>query len=167
MLERLQHRGPDDQGEVRLERSWLGHRRLSIVDVESGRQPLGTSDEELWLVGNGEIYNHDEVRSRLGSAEYSTRSDNEVALQLLAKRGPDALGELEGMFALLAAGPDGRFVAARDPVGIKPLYWARGEGRVHFASEMAAFDEQIQDRVEVFPPGCHWTPQAGLERFAA
>ncbi|MDQ4049846.1 MAG: asparagine synthase (glutamine-hydrolyzing), partial [Actinomycetota bacterium] len=147
--------------------SWLGHRRLSIVDVESGRQPLGTSDEEQWLVGNGEIYNHDEVRSRLGSAEYSTRSDNEVALQLLAKRGPDALGELEGMFALLAAGPDGRFVAARDPVGIKPLYWARGQGRVHFASEMAAFDEQIQDRVEVFPPGCHWTPQAGLERFAA
>src|ERR687893_2396818 len=112
MLERLEHRGPDDQGEVRLERSWLGHRRLSIVDLETGRQPLATPEGELWLVGNGEIYNHEEVRSELGSAEYSTRSDNEVALQLLAKRGPDALGELEGMFALLAADRDGGFVAA-------------------------------------------------------
>ncbi len=167
MLRRLEHRGPDDEGEVRLERSWLGHRRLSIVDLESGRQPLATPEEELWLVGNGEIYNHEEVRSTLGCAEYSTRSDNEVALRLLAKRGPGALGELEGMFALLAAGPDGSFVAARDPVGIKPLYWAQGDRRVHFASEMAAFEEQLQDRVEVFPPGCYWTPQAGLERFAA
>ena len=130
----MEHRGPDDQGEVQLGRSWLGHRRLSIVDVESGHQPLVTADGELWLVGNGEIYNHEEVRSEIGSAEYSTRSDNEVALHLLAARGPEALGELEGMFALLAAGPDGGFMAARDPVGIKPLYWARKNERVQFAS---------------------------------
>ena len=167
MLERMEHRGPDDHGEVRLERSWLGHRRLSIVDVESGRQPLVTPDGDLWLVGNGEIYNHEEVRSRLGQAEYSTRSDNEVALHLLANRGPDALGELEGMFALLAAGPDGSFLAARDAVGIKPLYWAREDGHVQFASEMAAFDAELQARVEVFPPGHYWMPEAGLERFAA
>ncbi|MGI9080709.1 MAG: asparagine synthase B [Thermoleophilaceae bacterium] len=166
MLERMEHRGPDDQGEVQLGRSWLGHRRLSIVDVESGHQPLVTADGELWLVGNGEIYNHEEVRSEIGSAEYSTRSDNEVALHLLAARGPEALGELEGMFALLAAGPDGGFMAARDPVGIKPLYWARKNERVQFASEMAAFDTEMQAFVEVFPPGCYWMPEAGLERFA-
>src|SRR5918997_4221164 len=112
MLHRMEHRGPDDHGEVRLEGSWLGHRRLSIVDVESGRQPLVTADRDLWLVGNGEIYNHEDVRARIGPAEYSTRSDNEVALHLLANHGPEALGQLEGMFALLAAGSDGSFPAA-------------------------------------------------------
>jgi len=167
MLDRLEHRGPDDHGEVRLGRSWLGHRRLSIVDVESGHQPLVTSDGELWLVGNGEIYNHEDVRSQIGPVDYATRSDNEAALHLLAAHGPEALGELEGMFALLAAGPDGGFMAARDPVGIKPLYWARDEGRVQFASEMAAFDAEIQPLVEVFPPGHYWMPEAGLKRFAS
>ncbi|MBA2359435.1 MAG: asparagine synthetase B, partial [Actinobacteria bacterium] len=130
------------------------------------RQPLVMPDGDLWLVGNGEIYNHDEVASRIGGAEYSSRSDNEVALHLLANRGPEALGELEGMFALLTAGPDGSFMAARDPVGIKPLYWARADGRVQFASEMAAFDAELQALVEVFPPGHYWMPEAGLERFA-
>ena len=167
MLDRMEHRGPDDQGEVQLEESWLGHRRLSIVDVESGRQPLVTPDGDLWLVGNGEIYNHEEVRSRMGEAEYSTRSDNEVALHLLANWGPESLGELEGMFALLAAGPDGSFLAARDPVGIKPLYWAHENGHARFASEMAAFDTDLQALVEVFPPGHYWMPEVGLERFAA
>ena len=167
MLDRLEHRGPDDHGEVRLGRSWLGHRRLSIVDVESGHQPLVTSDGELWLVGNGEIYNHEDVRSQIGPVDYATRSDNEAALHLLAADGPGALGELEGMFALLAAGSNGGFMAARDPVGIKPLYWARGKERVQFASEMAAFDAEIQPLVEVFPPGHYWMPEAGLKRFAS
>jgi asparagine synthase (glutamine-hydrolysing) len=126
MLRRMEHRGPDDQGEVRLNGSWLGHRRLSIVDVESGHQPLTTPDDDLWLVGNGEIYNHEDVRSWIGPAEYATRSDNEVALHLLARKGPDALGELEGMFALLAAGADGRFdlhalVAALRELGVERL----------------------------------------------
>ena len=166
MLARMKHRGPDDHGEVRLERSGLGHRRRSIVAGESGHQPLATPDEALWLFGNGEIYNHEDVRSRIGPAQYSTRSDNEVALRLIAARGPQALGELEGMFALLAAGPDGSFVAARDPVGIKPLYWARDDDRVQFASEMAAFDADLQPLVEAFPPGHYWMPTSGLERFA-
>jgi len=167
MLDRMEHRGPDDHGEVQLERGWLGHRRLSIVDVESGRQPLVTAERDLWLVGNGEIYNHEDVRSTVGPAQYATRSDNEAALHLLASQGPEALGELEGMFALLAAGPDGSFMAARDPVGIKPLYWARDDSHVQFASEMAAFDPEMQALVEVFPPGHYWMPEAGLERFAS
>src|SRR5215210_4031399 len=167
MLARLEHRGPDDEGEVEVNGSWLGHRRLSIVDVESGHQPLSTAGRDLWLVGNGEIYNHEDVRSSMGPARYSTRSDNEVALHLLVERGPGALGELEGMFAFLAAGPDGRFVAARDPVGIKPLYWAQRDGAVRFASEMHAFDPDWQALVEPFPPGCAWTPQDGLVRFAS
>ncbi len=146
--------------------SWLGHRRLSIVDVEGGHQPLSVDGEALWLVGNGEVYNHEEVRATLGPEPYATGSDNEVALRLLRERGPAALGELEGMFAFLAAGTDGFFLAARDPVGIKPLYWARRDGAVRFASEIAAFDPGWRPYVETFPPGCHWTPSGGLERFA-
>ena len=166
MLARLEHRGPDDEGEVEVNGSWLGHRRLSIVDVATGHQPLMTSDKGLYLVGNGEVYNHEEVREWLTDGDYSTRSDNEVALHLIRERGPGALGELEGMFAFLAAGDDGTFVAARDPVGIKPLYWAQRDGAVRFASEMAAFDDDWLPHVDVFPPGHAWTPDGGLERFA-
>ncbi len=168
MLDRLVHRGPDDEGEVRVNGSWLGHRRLSIVDVHGGRQPLVNATGDVWLVGNGEVYNHQEVRATLAEAPFTTRSDNEVALHLLDERGPSALTELEGMFAFLVAGSDGSFVAARDPVGIKPLYWAQGErGRVRFASEMAAFEPGWLPSVEAFPPGFHWTPDGGLQRFAA
>ena len=166
MLERLVHRGPDDMGSIALGgRAWLGHTRLSIVDVEGGRQPLGTEDEEMWMVGNGEIYNHEDVRQTLDGALFSTRSDNEVVLHLIAEHGPAAIDQLSGMYAFCAASADGRFVAARDPVGIKPLYWARREGEVRFASEMGAFDPSWLPLVEVFPPGHYWTPEGGLKRF--
>src|SRR3954451_6357991 len=168
MLGRLVHRGPDDEGCVVLgEHAWLGHRRLSIVDLEGGRQPLGGEPAgDLWLVGNGEVYNHEDVGERLPHASFQTASDNEVALHLVDEHGPDSLAELNGMFAFVLAGRDGRFLAARDPVGIKPLYWARRGGNVRFASEMAAFDPDWQPRVEVFPPGHYWTPERGLVEFA-
>jgi asparagine synthase (glutamine-hydrolysing) len=167
MLSRLGHRGPDEQGSIALEHSWLGHTRLSIVDLDHGRQPLVTADGDLWLVGNGEVYNHEAVRRDLGDPEFRTSSDNEVALHLLDAHGPQGLALLNGMFAIVAAGRDGRFFAARDPVGIKPLYWARRDGRTRFASEMHAFEPDWQPFVEPFPPGCAWTPQDGLVRFAA
>ncbi|MEJ7797360.1 MAG: asparagine synthase (glutamine-hydrolyzing) [Solirubrobacteraceae bacterium] len=167
MLDLLVHRGPDDEGEVHVDGSWLGHRRLSIVDVDGGRQPFANAAGDVWLVGNGEVYNHEQVRSTLAPARFATRSDNEVALHLLDERGPAALDELEGMFAFLVAGEDGRFIAARDPVGIKPLYWAQRDGGVRFASEIAAFAPDWMPHVEAFPPGCHWTPEGGLERFAS
>lgn len=165
MLARLIHRGPDDQGSVRVGDAWLGHRRLSIVDLGGGHQPLSNDTDDLWLVGNGEIYNHEFVRETLGE-EFTTRSDNEAALRLVDTLGPDALTKLEGMYAFVVAGEDGRFVAARDPVGIKPLYWARDGEDVVFASEMRAFDPEWRDSVEVFPPGHYWTPEDGLVRFA-
>jgi len=166
MLGRLVHRGPDDEGEVCVDGAWLGHRRLSIVDVEGGRQPLTAPAGDVWLVGNGEVYNHEDVRATLEASEFATRSDNEVALHLLVQRGPAALSELEGMFAFLVAGGDGSFLAARDPVGIKPLYWAQRDGHARFASEIAAFAPDWMAHVEAFPPGCHWTPDGGVERFA-
>ncbi|MGH2901727.1 MAG: asparagine synthetase B, partial [Solirubrobacteraceae bacterium] len=167
LLDALAHRGPDDQGEVRLDGAWLGHRRLSIVDVDGGHQPFANATGDVWLVGNGEVYNHEDVRATLAPAPFQTRSDNEVALHLLDERGPAALAELEGMFAFLVAGTDGRFIAARDPVGIKPLYWARRDGCVMFASEIAAFAPDWMPSVEAFPPGCHWTPAGGIERYAS
>ena len=166
MLGRLTHRGPDDTGEIRVGDAWLGHTRLSIVDVSHGHQPLRNRQGNFLLVGNGEVYNHEEVRETLWDSRFRTNSDNEVALHLLEERGPDALGELHGMYAFLAAGTDGSFYAVRDPVGIKPLYWARRDGNVRFASEIRAFDADWQPYVEAFPPGHYWTPDSGLVRFA-
>ncbi len=167
MLDRLAHRGPDDSGSIDLGRSWLGHTRLAIVDVGGGAQPLGAGEGGLWLVGNGEIYNYEDVRESLDGRLFSSGSDNEVALHLLEDRGPAALAELSGMYALLAADAEGRFFAARDPIGIKPLYWAEREGEVRFASEMRAFDPSWLPLVEAFPPGHYWTPEEGLIRFEA
>jgi asparagine synthase (glutamine-hydrolysing) len=165
MVARVAHRGPDDEGRIEVAGNLLGHRRLSIVDVEGGQQPLVTPDGDLYLVGNGEVYNHEEIRETLKNGNMGTRSDNEVALRLISERGPDALSELLGMFAFLTCGNAGTFLAARDPVGIKPLYWARRDGLVRFASEMRSFDEDWQPYVESFPPGHYWTPEDGLVEF--
>ena len=167
MLSRLTHRGPDDGGTAHVGEAWLGHRRLSIVDVEGGKQPLRTGEGELSLIGNGEVYNHEELRAGLPDGAFSTSSDNEVALHLVAEHGPDSLKDLLGMYAFVVAGRDGSFVAARDPVGIKPLYWARRNGRTVFASELGAYDEDWLADVEAFPPGHYWTPEGGLKRFRA
>jgi asparagine synthase (glutamine-hydrolysing) len=170
MLERIAHRGPDDRGTVQVDSSWLGHRRLSIVDVEGGAQPLRTAQADAFLVGNGEVYNHENVRMRLEGREILTTSDNEVALHLLDEYGPEALRRLNGMYAFVMATEDGRFVAARDPVGIKPLYWTPPQatgGPIRFASEMHAFDPEWRPLVEPFPPGHAWTPEEGLVRFGS
>ncbi|HEY1699388.1 MAG TPA: asparagine synthase (glutamine-hydrolyzing) [Trebonia sp.] len=166
MLDRIVHRGPDDSGNRIVGRhAWLGHTRLSIVDLDGGHQPLG--DANGWsLVCNGEIYNHQRLRDGLGESRFATSSDSESALVLLRLHGPAGLDRLQGMWALAAATPDGQFVAARDRLGIKPLYWARSGGAVYFASELRAFPESVQPGAEAFPPGCYWTPEAGLIRFA-
>src|SRR5680860_1822449 len=85
-------RGPDGEGANRVGDSWLGHRRLAIVDVDGGDQPIFAAQGGAAMVGNGEIYNHDTLRSRLAGATYTTRSDNEVALQLFLAEGVAGLG---------------------------------------------------------------------------
>jgi asparagine synthase (glutamine-hydrolysing) len=170
MLARLEHRGPDEAGTVDLGEAWLGHTRLSIVDLGGGAQPLGPAPGGLQLVGNGEVYNHEAIRAKLAGAPFETDSDNEVALHVLERDEPEALERLEGMFAFCAADGDGRFVAARDAVGIKPLYWTppgrTPSGTVRFASEMRAFADEWLPFVEPFPPGHVWSPQGGLRPFA-
>lgn len=166
MRDRLTHRGPDGTGEIGFPHAWLGHTRLAIVDLEGGRQPLRTPDGELWLVGNGEVYNHRRLRKELLAEESPrTESDNEVPLHLIGGHGPSSLRHLRGMYALCAATEDGGFIAARDPVGIKPLFWARRDGLTVFASELKAFDDEWQTDVELFPPGHFWTPDRGARRF--
>src|SRR5215211_1807255 len=117
MLKRLVHRGPDGEGSIEVAGNcWLGHRRLAIVDVEGGKQPLKTESGDLFFVGNGEIYNHEEIRETLSDDRFLTRSDNEVALHLYDEKGPGSFSQMHGMYAFMIAGEDGRFVAARDPV---------------------------------------------------
>lgn len=167
MLDRLTHRGPDGEGFRAVGSSWLGHRRLAIMDLEAGGQPMADEEGATWLVGDGEIYNARRLRTGLEQrgCVFRTRSDHESVLHLVKNEGPDALERLWGMFAFIVAGEDGLFVAARDALGITPLYWIRDGDNVIFGSELKAFDPERRRDVEVFPPGHSWTPDAGLHEF--
>ncbi|GAB3526533.1 asparagine synthase-related protein [Arthrobacter monumenti] len=163
MLQRLSHRGPDGEGTRAIGDSWLGSRHLEIVGPGRSAQPLGNGSESMWLVGDGEVYNHERIRNHLGADLFSTRSDLEAALLLFEQDGVTAFEELWGTFALVIAGEDGRFAAVRDPLGIVPLYWARRDGTVVFASELKAFDADWRADVLPFPPGQVWTSDEGLK----
>lgn len=158
MLARIHHRGPDDSGRVQLESAWLGHQRLSIMDVTGGKQPIADETDSAYVVGNGEIYNHADIREALSEVRFATDSDTESAFRLVLRDGSAALHDLRGMYALAMAHTDGHGVVARDPIGIKPLYWAKLPGVTLFASELRAFDEADQPMVEAFPPGYVWSP---------
>jgi asparagine synthase (glutamine-hydrolysing) len=165
MLARLRHRGPDGCDQRRVGRTWLGHTRLSIVDVDGGDQPMPDADGKRWVVCNGEIYNHGQLRDAL-PRPFRTDSDSEAVLHTVDAWGYAGIARLRGMFAFCVADSDGGIVAARDTLGVKPLYWARDDTRVIFASELGCFDASWRSRVEEFPPGHYWTPCDGLVRYA-
>jgi asparagine synthase (glutamine-hydrolysing) len=143
MRDRVEHRGPDDAGARVLDegRLGLGFRRLSIVDLSrAGNQPMrGCEEAGVWLVFNGEIYNHAELRAGLeqrGHA-YASRTDTETIIHLYEERGLDFVKEMEGDFAVaLWDSRRERLVLVRDRVGVKPLYFAHARGRLLFASEI-------------------------------
>jgi asparagine synthase (glutamine-hydrolysing) len=166
MLNRLQHRGPDDTGVLALDSVWLGHQRLSIVDISRGKQPLANGDNTAWIVANGEIYNHEDLSAKLPPGTLQTRSDTEAALHLVMRDGPASIAELRGMFALAMVTINGDGLVARDPMGVKPLYWIDGAHGALFASELRAFDPEDRPEVSSFPPGCLWTPATGIVRYA-
>jgi len=141
MSRALVHRGPDDSGAYRGAHVALAARRLSIIDLGGGRQPLYSADRSLALVANGEIYNHAELRRRLEGRghRFTTGSDCEAILHAYAEYGTTCVEHLRGMFAFaLWDEARRRLVLARDPMGEKPLYLYEREGRLLFASEMKA-----------------------------
>ena len=141
MVRTLRHRGPDDAGQVTLPGAGLGMRRLSIIDVAGGRQPFTNEDGAVHLVGNGEIYNHRELRAELVAAghAFASGSDVEVALHAYEEWGTGFVERLHGMFALALWDARSRtLVAARDRAGEKPLYYARTPRGLLLASEIKA-----------------------------
>ena len=141
MLSVLAHRGPDGEGRHLGKDIALGHRRLSIIDVAGGAQPLSSSDGKIWLVANGEIYNYRELRAELDQAGIAlqTGSDCEVILGLYRLYGDELLSRLRGMFAFALWDADRkRLLMARDHLGQKPLFYTSRNGGLLFASEIKA-----------------------------
>jgi asparagine synthase (glutamine-hydrolysing) len=137
----IRHRGPDGLGKwvSRNGQAGFGHVRLSIIDLETGTQPMHSDDGRLTIVYNGEIYNYLELREELGTDEFRTHSDTEVILRAFQRWGADCLSRLRGMFAFaIWDNREERLFLARDRFGIKPLYWAVSSSGLYFASEMKA-----------------------------
>jgi asparagine synthase (glutamine-hydrolysing) len=141
MRDALHHRGPDGAGIFVENNVGLGHRRLAIVDVAGGHQPMANEDESIWVVFNGEIYNHTQLRSGLEARghRYRTRSDTETILHLYEELGERCVERLRGMFAFAVWDRRRqRLLLARDRLGIKPLYYACTDGELLFGSEITA-----------------------------
>src|SRR5262245_10177814 len=140
MLRAMEYRGPDDVGLEQAGRATLGIRRLSILDVAGGHQPLSDASGRVWAAQNGELYDFPRLRAELaGRHRFRTHTDTELLPHLYLERGAGAVEGLRGMFALaIHDTADGTLLLARDPLGVKPLYWARVGDRLLFASEMKA-----------------------------
>jgi asparagine synthase (glutamine-hydrolysing) len=139
MNRRIVHRGPDDEGFFVEENVGLAMRRLSIIDVKSGHQPLANENRDVWIVFNGEIYNHAELRENLeaGGHQYRTRSDTETIVHLYEEYGSDCVKHLRGMFAFVIWDRRKRALfAARDRLGIKPFYYRWDGNSFLFGSEI-------------------------------
>ena len=155
MSQKIRHRGPDWSGIYCGGSAILAHERLSIVDPESGGQPLFSPDKKQVLAVNGEIYNHQEIRRRYaGRYEFQTGSDCEVILALYRDKGIDFLEDINGIFAFALYDEEkDAFLIARDPIGVIPLYIGYdSDGTIYVASELKALEGQCE-RYEPFLPG--------------
>ncbi len=159
MMDKLNHRGPDDRGKYVGGNVALGQTRLSIVDVAGGKQPIFNEDGRACVICNGEIYNHRALRDGLSGHSFRTASDTEAILHVFEEEGEGAVSRLDGMFAfVLYDGKD--ILVARDPLGIKPLYQGHRDGCVFFASELKALEGMV-DGIREFPPGHYYSSRAG------
>ncbi len=168
MSRKIRHRGPDWSGIYCGGSAILAHERLSIVDPESGRQPLFSPDGKQVLAVNGEIYNHRDIRSRYAdSYQFQTGSDCEVILALYRDKGTAFLEDLSGIFAFaLYDAESDEFLIARDPIGVIPLYIGHdNDGLVYVASELKALEGQC-DSYEEFLPGHYYSSkEGGMKRY--
>ena len=161
----LEHRGPDGKGVHVDERlgATLGHRRLAIIDPVGGAQPILDGGSSAALVANGMIYNDATLRHELGADIFATSCDSEAILRSLNSWGTDAVARLDGMFAFVLVHEDG-LIAARDPIGIKPLYMGRIDGGLCFASEIKAL-ATVADDIEEFPAGQIFDSRSGFRTY--
>src|SRR5690606_27631409 len=160
MLRRTAHRGRDSRQYRAFDRfGGIGINRLSIIDLDRGNQPLFNEDGSLAVVCNGEIYNHEAMRRDLRDKhDFGSRSDAEVILHLYEEYGDDAPKFLDGMFAFILFDlRRGRALAARDHLGIKPLWSREGAEATYFASEVKALVGHGDEGIRELPPGCSWT----------
>ena len=168
MSQKIRHRGPDWSGIYSGGSAILAHERLSIVDPESGGQPLFSPDKKQVLAVNGEIYNHQEIRRKYaGKYEFQTGSDCEVILALYRDKGIDFLEDLNGIFAFaLYDEENDEFLIARDPIGVIPLYiGCDADGTLYVASELKAL-EGFCEHYEPFLPGhYYWSKDPGMKRY--
>ncbi|WP_395621016.1 asparagine synthase B, partial [Dokdonella sp.] len=168
LSQRQRHRGPDWSGVYQDETALLVHERLAIVDPAGGSQPIRSADGELALAVNGEIYNHRQLEQGLGTDyAFQTGSDCEVINALYREHGADGVALLNGIFAFaLWDRGQQRYLIARDPLGVCPLYWGHDrEGRLCVASEMKALVGVCAD-LAVFPPGHVYDSSRGeLQRY--
>lgn len=165
LSKRMSHRGPDESDIHITEKGhFLSHERLSIIDLHTGKQPIQGCDT-AWMVHNGEIYNHQELRDTiLKDHTFRSTSDSEVIVHLYEKFGYDFCHLLDGMFAFVVIDGDD-YIAGRDPLGIKPLYYGLDErGRMYFASEMKSIADQCKT-FATFPPGHYYTPETGFVKY--
>ncbi|KAL0461300.1 UNVERIFIED_CONTAM: Asparagine synthetase [glutamine-hydrolyzing] 2 [Sesamum latifolium] len=164
---RLRHRGPDWSGLHHHQNCYLAHERLAIVDPASGDQPLYNEDKTIVVTVNGEIYNHKELRERLNSHEFRTGSDCEVIAHLYEEYGEEFVNMLDGMFSfVLLDTRDNSFIAARDAIGITPLYIGWGlDGSVWFASEMKALSDDCERFMSFLPGHIYSSKLGGLRRW--
>ena len=165
LTRRMKHRGPDEfDSQLFPDGSVLAHERLSIIDLTTGRQPIqGCGD--AWVIHNGEIYNHKHLRETLLQKHtFRSHCDSEVIVHLWEEFGPDFCNLLDGVFAFVVMDGE-QFMAARDPIGVKPLYYGFDkEGRMYFASEMKAIHDQCETP-RAFPPGYYYTPSTGFVKY--
>lgn len=168
MSKKIRHRGPDWSGIYVSDNAIMAHERLSIVDPQSGGQPLKTKDEDVILTVNGEIYNHQDIRKELADEyEFQTGSDCEVVLALYKKYGSDFLEKLSGIFAFaLYDKTNDYFLVARDPIGVIPLYMGfDNHGNTFFASELKALEGYCKE-IEPFLPGhCYDSKTREMKRW--
>jgi len=165
MLDALPHRGPNDRGIHMYGDSVFGHTRLSIVDVALGHQPILSNGGSAGIICNGEVYNFRKIREKLKPKyNFKTQSDTETILHLFHEKGPECVKELDGMYAFAVFDGDD-FMLARDPIGIKPLYYGRRNGSLYFSSELGAMSLAGLEEVHEFPAGHYYTPEEGFVKF--
>lgn len=168
MSQKIRHRGPDWSGIYCGDNAILAHERLSIVDPESGGQPLFSPDHKQILAVNGEIYNHQDIRKQYAEKyQFQTGSDCEVILALYRDKGIKFLEDISGIFAfVLYDEANNDFLIARDPIGVIPLYIGYdADGKIYVASELKALEGQCE-RYEPFLPGHYfWSREGKMTRY--